>query len=338
MAAIETDGLTKQFGDLTPVDGLDLTVERGEVFGFLGPNGAGKSTTINMLLGFLDSSAGSATVLGHDIETESRRIREQIGVLPEAFQPYDRLSAREHVEYAAGIKDSQPGVEGLLDRVGLDREAWDRPAGEYSKGMCQRLALATALVGDPDLLVLDEPSSGLDPEGMAEMRDLIQSEAEAGVTVFFSSHLLSEVEAVCDRVGILSNGDLAAVGSLAELRQESVSGVSMTMTVDAVPETVEADLAAVDGVRSVTADGNSIRVALDEPGDKVRAVRAVDQRARVEDIISEEKSLEAMFESYTDSSPGSGSGPGADQPATSPPHESDGESDESAKQPAEVAR
>ena len=334
MAAIETDGLTKRFGDLTPVDGLDLTVERGEVFGFLGPNGAGKSTTINMLLGFLEPSAGSATVLGQDIKMESRRIRERIGVLPEAFQPYDRLSAREHVEYAAGIKDCRPDVEELLERVGLDREAWDRPAGEYSKGMCQRLALATSLVGYPDLLVLDEPSSGLDPEGMAEMRELIRSEAEAGTTVFFSSHLLSEVEAVCDRVGILSGGDLAAVGSLAELREESVSHVSMTVTVDAVPDDVEADLGSLDGVRSVAADGSAIRVGLDDPGDKVRVVRTLDERARVEDIISEEKSLEAMFESYTRTD----ASPGGDSPSAAAADRSESASGEAERRPAEVAR
>jgi len=338
MGAIETDGLTKQFGDLTPVDGLDLTVERGEVFGFLGPNGAGKSTTINVLLGFLEPTAGSATVLGHDVETESRRVRERIGVLPEAFEPYDRLSAREHVEYAAGITECQPDVEALLERVGLDREAWDRAAGGYSKGMCQRLALATALVGDPDLLVLDEPSSGLDPEGMAEMRELVRSEAETGTTVFFSSHLLPEVEAVCDRVGILSGGDLAAVGSLDELREESVTNVPVTVTVDAVPDGLEADLGALEGVRSVTAEGTSIRVELDDPADKVRVVRTVDERARVEDIISEEKSLEAMFERYT--RPDAGTGPGTDtaRPTTSPAEGNEGAGDESARQPAEVAR
>jgi ABC-2 type transport system ATP-binding protein len=321
MTAIETSGLTKRFGDLVAVDDLDMTVENGEVFGFLGPNGAGKSTTINMLLGFLDPSDGSGTILGHDIESESLAVRERIGVLPEGFEPYDRLTGREHVSYAGGIKNCDPDVEALLERVGLQREAWDRRAGGYSKGMAQRLALATALVGDPDLLILDEPSSGLDPEGMAEMRDLITAEAESGTTVFFSSHILSEVEAVCDRIAILRGGELAAIGTLDELREGTVTRVPMAVSVDVVPDGIETDLGGVEGVLTAAVEDGTIHVELDEPAAKMRVLRRVDERATVEDIIAEEASLEAMFERYA-----SGDGETAEDPG------------ETTAEPAEVAQ
>lgn len=305
MTAIETNGLTKEFEEITAVDSLDITVEDGEVFGFLGPNGAGKSTVINMLLGFLDPTAGSARVLGHDVETESRLLRENIGVLPEAFSPYERLSAREHIEYAADIKESTSDAEQLLDRVGLEQDAWDRPAGEYSKGMGQRLALATALVGDPELLILDEPSSGLDPAGMAEMRELIESEAASGTTVFFSSHILSEVEAVCDRVGILSGGELTAIGSLTDLRQQSVSSVPLTLTVEDIPPAIEDNLSSIDTVKAVTVENSEIHVELDDAAKKIHVIRRVDERACIRDIVSEEESLEQMFETYTTGQTGS---------------------------------
>lgn len=298
MAAIETRGLRKEFGNVVAVDGLDLTVERGEVFGFLGPNGAGKSTTINVLLGFLTPTGGEARMLGHDVADESVAVRERIGVLPEDFEPYERLTAREHVAYAARLKDVEADVDGLLERVGLQREAWNRPAGQYSTGMAQRLALATALVGDPEVLVLDEPSSGLDPEGMAEMRTLIRTEAEAGTTVFFSSHILSEVEAVCDRVAILAGGSLSVVGSLDELRAGTVTQASIELSLDASSDDLVATVRAIDGVESVRVDGDDLHVDLADEGAKVRVVRAADRHAVVEDIVSEETSLESMFEQY----------------------------------------
>jgi ABC-2 type transport system ATP-binding protein len=313
MVAIRADDLTKEFGDVTAVDDLDLTVEEGEVFGFLGPNGAGKSTTINMLLGFVTPTDGSATVLGRDVETESMQVRERVGVLPEGFTVYDRLTGREHVGYAADMKGVTADVDGLLDRVGLERDAWDRAAGGYSTGMRQRLALACALTGDPDLLILDEPSSGLDPKGMGEMRDLIRDEAADGTTVFFSSHILSEVEAVCDRIGILVHGRLAATGTLDELRDGVDTRSPLTLAVDHVPESLE--LASIDGVAEVTTGDEEIHCEMSLPDAKVTVIKRVDEVATIQDVISEEASLESLFATYTDNA-GSAAGDGAGAEAT----------------------
>jgi len=170
MAAIETNGLTKQFGEsIVAVDDLDITVEEGEVYGFLGPNGAGKSTTINLLLNYLHPTAGEARILGHDTARDSLALRERVGILPEGAKPYDRLSAREHLELTMEIKGVYDDPDEILARVGLSQGDATRYVEEYSKGMVQRLGLGMALVGDPDVLILDEPSSGLDPTGMKEM-------------------------------------------------------------------------------------------------------------------------------------------------------------------------
>ncbi|MFB6119821.1 MAG: ABC transporter ATP-binding protein [Halobacteriaceae archaeon] len=300
MAAIRTEALTKHYGDVTALDGLDLTVESGEVFGFLGPNGAGKSTTINVLLGFLEPTAGRVEVLGTDVLSDSRAVRRRMGVLPEDFEPYERLTAREHISYAADLKGADPDPAHLLDRTGLDPDAWDRRAGNYSTGMCQRLALACALVGDPDLLVLDEPSSGLDPQGMAEMRDLILTEAESGTTVFFSSHILSEVEAVADRVGILADGHLVATGTLDELRAGAAARAPLRLDVADVPDGLVADVADAEGVADAWAEDGSIHAELSDPARKVAVIEAVNRETTVEDVISEAASLEAMFTMYTD--------------------------------------
>lgn len=170
--AIEFDSISKRFGDVTALQDLDLTVERGVIYGFLGPNGAGKSTAINILLGFLPPTDGQATVLGYDTQTESTTLRNHLGVLPEGYQVCERLTGREHLEVAAESKGTTPDFDRLLERVGI-QEAGDRKAGNYSKGMTQRLVFGMALVGDPDLLILDEPSSGLDPNGAKEMRGVV---------------------------------------------------------------------------------------------------------------------------------------------------------------------
>ncbi|WP_226480633.1 ABC transporter ATP-binding protein [Natrinema amylolyticum] len=297
MAAIETSSLTKRYGDsVLAVDDLDLVVEEGEIFGFLGPNGAGKSTTINMLLDFVRPSDGSATVLGHDAQHETGAIRERIGVLPEGASVYDRLTAREHLQWVIDTKGADDDPDAILERVGLAGDG-DRSAGGYSKGMAQRLGFGMALVGDPDLLILDEPSSGLDPTGMQEMREIIADEAERGTAVFFSSHILGEVEAVCDRIGIMNEGRLVATGTPDELQGDLDLGAPISLEVETVPERLELEQLA--GVRSVSVDGATITATCADPSVKVDVVRHVADVTAVRDIISEDISLEQLFNTYT---------------------------------------
>jgi ABC-2 type transport system ATP-binding protein len=303
MATIELSGLTKTYGDVTALSGVDLSVPEGEIFGFLGPNGAGKSTAIGILLDFVRPTAGEARVFGMDAQAQSLAIRERTGVLPEGYHVYDRLSGREHVAFAVESKAASEDPDGLLERVGL-ADAADRAAGGYSKGMKQRLALAMALVGDPDLLVLDEPSTGLDPAGAREIRELIREESAAGTTVFFSSHVLSQVEAVCDRVGILREGELVAVDTIEGLREATGTRATMTVTVGgtangAAEEAADA-VRGLAGVSSVSVDG--VRLVVDVEDDAKTAVLSAieDAGVTVEDFETAESSLEDLFLSYTE--------------------------------------
>jgi len=297
MAAISTDGLTKQFGeDVLAVHDLDLTVEEGEIFGFLGPNGAGKSTTINALLDFVRPTAGSAQVLGMDAQERSRDIRRRIGVLPEGYSTYDRLTGREHVEWVIETKGADDDPQEILESVGLADDA-DRATGGYSTGMAQRLAFGMALVGDPDLLVLDEPSSGLDPNGIQQMRRIIQRRAENGTTVFFSSHILSEVEAVCDRVGIMNEGELVTVDTIDGLRDAHGGSASIEVECTSLPQTLRVH--ELSGVENVTVVESTLTAHCTDPSVKVDVVRHVAEHTDVVDILSKEASLEELFNSYT---------------------------------------
>jgi len=299
MAAIELDGVEKSFGDVRALRGVDLEVEEGEIFGFLGPNGAGKSTTINVLLDFIRPDAGSVRVLGRDAGADSVAVRERTGVLPEGFDVYDRLTAREHLRFAIDSKRADDDPYPLLERVGLADDA-DRKAGGFSTGMRQRLALAMALVGDPDLLVLDEPSSGLDPNGARELRGIVESEAADGTTVFFSSHILGQVESVCDRVGIIREGELVAVDTIEGLRENVGGGSTLVVEVDAVPGDAAHRLKSLDGVSAVSVDGATLRITC-EDGVKMDAVQELEAAgAEVSDFSTEEAPLEDLFAAYTE--------------------------------------
>jgi ABC-2 type transport system ATP-binding protein len=223
--AIRTVGLTKHYDEATVVDGLDLDIETGEVFGLLGPNGAGKTTTILMLLGLTEPSAGSMEVLGLDPRRHPLEVKRHVGYLPDAVGFYDELTGRQNLRFTARlnqIDDSETRIDDLLTQVGLGLAA-DQPAGEYSRGMKQRLGLADALVKDPSILILDEPTTAIDPEGVAEILDLIRALAvEADVTVLLSSHLLNQVQAVCDRVAIFVGGKVIAQGRPDQLAAQQV--------------------------------------------------------------------------------------------------------------------
>jgi ABC-2 type transport system ATP-binding protein len=305
MSALQTSGLTKRFGDVVAVRDLDLTVESGEVFGFLGPNGAGKSTTISTLLGFLDPSEGTATVLGHDATNESRTVRARTGILPEGYDVYHNLTGREHVASAVETKGADDDPDEILDRIGLDPDDAQRPAGDYSTGMTQRLVLGIALVGEPDLLILDEPSSGLDPEGIKRLRRIVREEADRGATVFFSSHILGQVEAVCDRVGIMNGGELVAVDAIDDLREEVGAGGVVEATVETVPSLDS--LRSLDGVREATAADDTVRVTCTSPRAKMPALRLIDDATTVTDVDVDDTSLESLFEEFTNGDAASGS-------------------------------
>jgi ABC-2 type transport system ATP-binding protein len=206
------------------LDGLSLSVNHGEIFGFLGANGAGKTTTLKLLMRLIFPTGGTARILGRDIADIS--MHNQIGYLPENPYFYDYLTAREFLEYCGelfglGQSERSKRAADLLSRVRLDDKRWDIQLRKFSKGMLQRVGLAQALINDPEVVFLDEPMSGLDPGGRREVRDLIAGLRQEGKTVFMCSHILSDIEVLCDRVAILKRGRLAHVGNLDELRQRA---------------------------------------------------------------------------------------------------------------------
>lgn len=216
---------------------LRLTIEEGEVFGFLGPNGAGKTTTLKLLMGLVFPTAGTARILGLDMDDP--RVKSQIGFLPEQPYFYDHLTAKELLTYYAQLsgvpaKGRSARVEQMLARVGLSGSAAVQ-LRKFSKGMLQRVGLAQAILHDPKLVFLDEPMSGLDPIGRREVRDLIQQLRHEGKTVFFSTHILSDAEALCDRVGVIHQGELRGVGAVAELTSETQGRVEIVFFAQKVP-------------------------------------------------------------------------------------------------------
>ena len=226
-AIIETEELTKKYGQQVAVDHLTLQIYEGEVFGFLGPNGAGKTTTLLMFLGLTEPTSGNVTVIGFDPTREPFRIKEKVGYLPENVGFYEDMDARQNLRYVARLnripdKISSPKIDGWLKELGLFEEA-EKKVGTYSKGMRQRLGIAEVMIKEPKVIFLDEPTIGLDPDGTNRMLDLIHSlSRDKNITIFLSSHLLDQVQRICDRVGIMIKGNLVAIGPIEELAKKKL--------------------------------------------------------------------------------------------------------------------
>lgn len=283
--AIRTDGLSKRFGDLVALADLDLDVEVGEVLGYLGPNGAGKTTTIRLLLGMLRPTSGRAEIFGRDVQRDTVAAHRRLAYVGGETNLWPALTGEETLHLLGRVQGRvDPAYrDELIERFAFDPS---KKVRSYSKGNRQKLALIAGLMSRPDLLVLDEPSSGLDPLMEREFRRCVLEAKAAGQTVFLSSHILSEVEALCDRVAILRSGRLVELGTLAEMRQ--LSALAIEATFSASPP----DLSHVPGVTDVEVDGN--RVALKVFGSVEPLLERL-TAARVTQLLSREPSLEELF-------------------------------------------
>ena len=297
MHVIETDRLKRIFGDRTAVDELTLTVDAGEILGFLGPNGAGKTTTIRMLAGIIGPSSGMAIVAGIRPDREPERLHEVIGLLPEAPGFYERLSARRNLQYFAGFYpsiDSQTQIEKYLRLIGLWERQSDRVAS-YSKGMKQRLALARALLHEPKVLFLDEPTAGLDPEVAREFRDLIKDLSGEGRTIFLSTHNLAEAEQLSQRIAVVRT-QLVALDTPENLRKRQFKR-SIVVQLESVGGNLLEAVRGFPFVQGVQRQENRLTVALSDPDrDRPELVQhLVEAGARILEITEEKRSLEEVY-------------------------------------------
>jgi ABC-2 type transport system ATP-binding protein len=297
---LSTHALTKRFNGVTAVDGLNLTVRKGDIFGFLGPNGAGKTTTIRMIMGLIYPTSGYAQILDYRVPEERTEALRHVSGFVEIPAFYLNMSARRNLRLFGGLDGgvSEERIDEVLEAVGL-RERAGSKVGDYSHGMKQRLGIAHALLRDPDLIVLDEPTSGLDPQGMKDVRELVRELGKQGTTVFLSSHLLHEIEQVCNRAIILNKGRVVVEGPVSELRPEHSAVKVLTDN----QERARAVLAGMFGENSVTTD-EAYLVVQDVDGSVPElARRLMADGVGIEALVpSREQGLEDFFLGLTESS------------------------------------
>jgi ABC-2 type transport system ATP-binding protein len=297
--ALSTRGLTKRFGEITAVDHLDLAVRKGEVFGFLGPNGAGKTTTLRMVLGLIYATSGEIELLGHRMPRERREALRHVGGFVETPAFYHNMSARRNLRLLGRLNDvhDERRIEEVLDTVGLLQRA-DSKVGDYSQGMKQRLGIANALLHRPSLIILDEPTSGLDPQGMKGVRELLAGLADGGTTIVLSSHLLHEVEQVCDRAVIINKGRIVVQGPVDELRPAS-SKVKLLTSDQARAQAVAATLLGQD---AAALDDGHLVVESSEQQVRELVARLVGAGIGIDAVVpAREQGLEDYFLGLTES-------------------------------------
>lgn len=298
---IETDGLTKRYGDVVAVDRLSLQVPRGGVFGFLGPNGSGKTTTMGMLLGLVQRTSGQATIFGDPVG-HSETLR-RIGAMVESPTFYPYLSGRANLRYfqAVGRRGKPADIDRLLELVDLGKRA-DSKFATYSLGMKQRLGIACALLGDPELVFLDEPTNGLDPAGVVEVRELIRDLGTGGRTVVLSSHMLAETELVCDNVAVLSRGKLIAQGTITELLRQHDS-LRLRTTDDAGARSV---LKALPWVEAIAQEDGALTVGAPQARAWEISRALADRQIYVNELVPQHRTLEEFFMEITETDPATG--------------------------------
>jgi len=260
---LEITHLTKKYKDTTAANDISLSVKRGEIYGLLGPNGAGKTTTIKALLGLIRIDNGTITIDGHDIHREGVQARAKIGYLPERVALFDNLTPIQTLKFFCELRNEDPAqIPGILKEVGLD-EAKNRKVGGFSKGMVQLLGIAQVLIGHPSIYVLDEPSSGLDPRWTKVIRDKIRSLNDQGATVIFSSHILSEVESLCDRVAIIDKGRLVAQDSLDKIRGVVQTKPRLEITITGLQGKMPKVLQGQRGISDIQVKGDVVTMTCD---------------------------------------------------------------------------
>jgi ABC-2 type transport system ATP-binding protein len=295
---VETRGLVKHYGEIVAVDHVDLSVERGDVFGFLGPNGAGKTTSLRIMLGLIRPTAGSAWLFGHDPLIDGAKALAGVAGFVEAPRFYPYLSGRRNLRLLADYDEpvSQARIDEVLELVELRDRAKDKVGG-YSHGMRQRLGIAAALLRQPRLLLLDEPTTGLDPAGMRDMRELVRRLASEGITILLSSHLLYEVEELCNRVAIIRRGRIVYQGTLQDLLATAASGYRL-QALD--PPRARAALLAQPGIADVRLDGGDLRFTADDEAVAALTVALGQARIGFTALVPESASLEDLFLGMTD--------------------------------------
>jgi ABC-2 type transport system ATP-binding protein len=310
---IEARGLLKRYGHVTAVDNIDLTVERGDVYGFLGPNGAGKTTTLRMLLGLIRPDAGAARLFGRDPLEEGVRALQGVAGFVEAPRFYPYLSGRRNLDLVAALDadDAAGRIDEALKTVELADRAGDKVGG-YSHGMRQRLGIAGALIRDPALLILDEPTTGLDPAGMRDMRVLVRRLAEQGITVLLSSHIMAEVEELCDRLAIVRSGRVIYEGRLDELLHSTGQRYRLRTTDD--ERALEVAIHQ-PGVGDVLRDGDWLSLAADEEAAAGLSVALVEAGLGIRALVPAAASLEELFFRLTEGDAANGAAPKERVPA-----------------------